>query len=271
LRKPLGYGLTVRSKKRKRTGGGIHTGDDAFDKLYASNAVQVDATKALLNPEIRNAAIQLHSLCADVDVSDEIIRIKLSSPERNADKLGRIVQSMEYLADLLENQRATIGTTDDLDETALQWHAYADSSEFVFDAAYPSLTQVADWGTMTVAPRWMHSEFVAEIRIHFNDIKDTGFRLTPQRGPSVPWLTGQDIQVRDTSFDKAFVIKGYNPGNVRNRLHAEARTALLDLLKAGPFEVTDHWLRIPNAPIEMHALKRVLQQAQKVAEILKQP
>jgi hypothetical protein len=119
-----------------------------------------------------------------------------------------------------------------------------------------------------VAPRWLHSEFVAEIRIHFKEVVDTGFRVTPQRGPSAPWLTGQDIQVRDSSFDKAFVVKGYDPDAVRKRLHAEARTLLLDLSKSSPFEITDFWMRIPNAPIKRHELGRVIEQARRVAETI---
>lgn len=84
LGKPLGYGLTLDSKRRKRIGGGITTGDEEFDKLFMSNAVQVEATQALLCEPVRTAAIHLHSLCSDVNVSDDLIRIKHSVQARVA-------------------------------------------------------------------------------------------------------------------------------------------------------------------------------------------
>ena len=175
---------------------------------------------------------------------------------------------MFALAEALEDDRAGVGHAAELNETALQWHAHAEANGYQFRPEGPCIFADNTWGQIFVTPRWTGSEFVTELKVFFNDARDTGFRLTPQRGPSVPWLTGQDIEVRDTAFDKAFVIKGYHPADIRTRLHAEARTLLLDLLKSGPFEATDDWIRVPNAPIDIHSLKRVIIQAEKAAAIL---
>ena len=268
LRKPIGYGLTLRSRKRKRTESGLSTADEDFDRLYSSNAVQIELAKLLLNEPVRTAAIRLHALCNEVDISDDLIRIKLSTPERNAERLAEIIKQMEDFADTLESQRSQTGTSEEVCELQLNWQALCEKHGWSYDDAYPSITVTHEWGTLSATPRWVNSEFVSELRVHFSTVRDTGFRLTPQRGPSAPWLTGQDIQVRDPSFDKAFVIKGYHPDNVRNRLHAEARTLLLDLLRTGPFEINDDWIRIPVGPVDAFKLGKVIKHTIKTAEAI---
>jgi len=267
LRTPIGYGLTMQSRRRKRTGG-LKTNDEDFDKLFFVNAVYTDAASELFNDVVRGRAIELHSICSDVQISDELIRIKLSSPEKNAEKLEAVVSAMITIAEALEGQRAQVGHAAELNDRALEWHAYAEANGYDYHPEGPCISAINKWGQILITPRWTGSEFVSELKVFFNDAVDTGFRLTPQRGPSVPWLTGQDIEVRDSAFDKAFVIKGYHPADIRTRLHAEARTLLLDLLKSGPFEATDDWIRVPSAPLEIHSLKRVIQQTEKAAEIL---
>lgn len=267
LKKPVGYGLTMRSRRRKRSGG-LKTDDEDFDKLFFVNAVYTEVAAELLNNAVRSRAIELHSVCSDVQISDELIRIRLPSPEKNAEKLETVVSAMIALADALEDSRAQVGHAGELNETALQWHAHAEANGYQFRPEGPCIFAEQNWGHISVTPRWTGSEFVSELKVFFKDVEDTGFRLTPQRGPSVPWITGQDIEVRDPAFDKAFVIKGYHPADIRTRLHAEARTLLLDLLKSGPFEATDDWIRVPGAPLEIHSLRRVIQQAEKAAAIL---
>ena len=55
---------------------------------------------------------------------------------------------------------------------------------------------------------------------------------------------------------------------MRTRLHAEARTLLLDLLRTGPFEINDDWIRMPVAPIDAFKLGKVIKHTIKTAEAI---
>ena len=57
----------------------------------------------------------------------------------------------------------------------------------------------------------------SELRVGFQELRRFGLRLKPQLGPDGYSSVGQDIQVGDEPFDRAFVIKGYDPAAVRKQ------------------------------------------------------
>ena len=61
LKAPIGYGFTMRSRRRKRTGG-LKTADEDFDKLFFVNAVYTEAATELLTE--REAVRLNYTRCA---------------------------------------------------------------------------------------------------------------------------------------------------------------------------------------------------------------
>jgi len=75
---------------------------------------------------------------------------------------------------------------------------------------------------------------------------------------------GQDISIGEPVFDRAFVVKGYDPTAVRKRLEAPVRGALLALNGMGEVTLDDHRLLLRG--VVLGQLDEALHQAAVVAE-----
>src|SRR5690606_212344 len=103
----------------------------------------------------------------------------------------------------------------------------------------------------------------AEIVVGCKPARQIGLRLDPQTNPDGYWSVGQDIQVGDADFDKAFVIKGWNPTAVKRLLlQGDVRGRILGLVGSGlVLDLDEHRLRLRKAPHDAAAVKDVLQEA----------
>ena len=269
--RPLACGLRIHPKRWRKSNTDWQSGDETFDKTFQVLSYSPSSVcTQLLNSEARNSLLQLSAIQPAIEINDEVIRVRMKAPERNADRVMELLKGLECCVEILETNRASISVEGELQQIAEDWVRVSTELNMNFVETLPLLKKEAAWGFIEVSPRWNRGGFDAWIRVVFHEPSDTGFRITPQKGPSLPWLTGQDIQVQDPAFDSAFIIKGYHPGKIRSRLHPHLRTLLLDLHQSCFFDLNDQWMKVYRAPTHPEELIAILTKVTGIAEELAQ-
>ncbi|MFT7518240.1 MAG: hypothetical protein ACI9MC_000370 [Kiritimatiellia bacterium] len=248
FRRPLGLGLHVRRRRRRIGKRDALLGDELVDKAIEIVSGDVTELRELLAHGARGPLFELVGRWPDVELVDDTVRVRMKSAPSRPAMLGELVERLSALAQALEWAREHVQRPERFDLDAQTMAEVADELGLELLSSLPAMR-----GTML----GLHVELSVvegatgiggQIRVMVDQPQDTGFRLRPQVEPDGYWSVGQDIQVNDTSFDAAFVIKGDDPQEVCDRLSPEIREQLLTLCRIGIVEADDHGLtlRVPR-------------------------
>ncbi|TNE84449.1 MAG: hypothetical protein EP330_30005 [Deltaproteobacteria bacterium] len=255
LDRPLGLGLLVRRRGgrrllRRRRSAQVITGDAELDRVLEFRADNPDRVRELINERVAAAVHTLMRRWPDIVLTDHHVRVYLGQSETSAEALEDLVRAMDAVANALVEVRAEIAPPPGLTPFVDTWRPLAADLGLDFEENFPAMSGTIDGLAVRVVARRAAERYVAEIRVAHETHKDLGLRLFPQHGPDGYWSVGQDIQVEDEAFDRAFVIKGYDPDRIREILSDEARATMLQALEIGPVEVDDHLLQLGEAPLD---------------------
>ena len=90
----------------------------------------------------------------------------------------------------------------------------------------------------------------ATINLVRDSPSDIGLLVSDQRRTDVANIAGQDIEVGEPLFDDAFIIKGYDPDQIRTLLDDNTRAALLRLKQISRVRIDDHALTLRNISVQ---------------------
>lgn len=265
LRRPLGLGIDVR-KRRSRRAAGLPLGHLELDKRLVAQAAIPAGLHALLDGGAREWLVRLVALCPDLDLTDERLRIRLSRVPSRVGELGAIVEALESTAAALEEARA-LGPPAPPSDWADAWAVLSERGFEVLPEIPMVRGRVGGW-PVEVVPTYARGTWRAWLVVQFSPEDDTGLRVLPQRSPEGDARDGQDIILGDVDFDAAFVVKGYDPGAVRERLGPEVRRRLLALCREGRVHLDDHRLVLDGITPDAAALERVLLQVDELAGLV---
>lgn len=253
LERPLGLGLVLRRKGlrdrlRRPKGPRIGLEGDPLDRLVEVFGDDAARVRGLLSAApVRAVLGPVLERWRDLVVTDQTVRIHLPRPLSRAAELRRLVADMRALAGALHEARGAMSPPTSLGARLDDWRALGAELGLSVEEPYPGLSGRVDDRPVRVTPVRAAEGYAIEIRVGFRPHRRTGLRLRPQEEPDGYWSVGQDIQLADPSFDRAFVVKGWDPDWVRELLGPATREQLLRLLRHGRMDLDD--LRLHVGPV----------------------
>jgi len=229
-----------------------------------------ERVQALLDAPTQAAIIAFAARWPDLMLTDHHVRVLLEQPETSAGDLGALVEGMRRLGDRLVDVRHKVAPPAAVQGLVASWTALGERLGLTVEPWLPALTGPLAGRDVLLTARREDDGWGAEIIVACKAHRETGLRLDPQTSPDGYWSVGQDIQVGDPDFDRAFVIKGWNPALVKKLLvQGDVRPLILALVGAGlVLELDDARLRLRKGPLEPEPLRGVLDKAVRVVEAL---
>jgi hypothetical protein len=272
--RPLGYGLELRSLTRseawfkRRPAVEIGTGHPALDKHLTARCDDPAALRALFTPEVATAMELLVQRAPSVALTDDEILVSLTEAPSDGVALRGWIDLLVSVAEALERARAAIPSPHALDGLEARWVAFATERGLAIEPAWPALIGMIDGRRVEVVARRELSGYAGTLLLHFRPHPELGLLVQPQRDPDGYWNVGQDIQVGDALFDPAFVVKGWDPTAVCNRLGPAARAALLALNARGPVVVDDRMIVLRGLSLDPAAIGPAMDEANAAARAM---
>jgi hypothetical protein len=274
LTRPLGLGLLVRRKGptlnllRRRAAPDSTVGDPDLDKVLSVQADDPARATQMFSSDVRATITDLMARWPEIAITDDAVRVHLSRPEANTDRLQRLVDTMLDLADALEHARHAIEPPSQLAGLHKSWGDIASRYSLDLEPWLPGLAGMHQGRYIVVSPRRTTDGYCADLHLWFGAHSPTGLQLQPQTRPGGYWNVGQDIRTADDAVDHAYVIKGWDPGRVVDLLTDDARTALQALSELGVPDINDKRLHIEQLSLEPEVIEETLQLAHRLAEAL---
>ncbi len=273
LERPLGLGLLLRRRGvsdrlfRRPRGPRIPLAGDPLERWLEVHGDEPERVLALLDPTVRELLAGALRRWKDVVVTDNSVRVHLPRPLARAEELRELVASLRSLAGALQAARRVVPPPTPLAPRCDAWRHLADSLGLEFEPAFPGVAGRLDGRPLRVTPVRTTDGYSAEIRLGFREHARTGLRLRRQVEPDGYWSVGQDIQLGDAGFDRAFVVKGWDPDYVRELLSPPpVRQGLLALSQLGRLDLDDLRLHLGELPPDPARLEPVLVQAARTAD-----
>jgi hypothetical protein len=213
-------------------------------------AHDVDHARVVLATRVGGASpedLALRIGATDVRVDDRSVTTAwYGQPSRAADHV-ELVERALALAEALERARAEAPLSSAEDHWIRAATALADAEGLAVDRARLAVSGALDGFEVRagLASRGgdasSASTIVTAARVAFPAPLGVGLSLRPQRlvDPVRSLFGMQDVTVGDAAFDRAFVVGTTAPDEVRRRLDAEGRAALVALREAGMDVVAD--------------------------------
>jgi hypothetical protein len=272
LERPLGLGFLLRrrglrERLRRPRGPALALGDD-LDRLVEVHGDDADRVRNLLDPPLR---VLLHRALArwrDLVITDASVRVMLRRPPARPDELHDLVNTMRTLAVALVQARVAMPPPPPLAARAPAWEQLAGELGLTFEPAYPGVAGTVDGRSLRITPLRSDDGYRAELRLGLLPHRRTGLAIRPQRGLDGTWSGGQDILFDDPAFDQAFLVKGYDPEQVRELVGPDVRARLLLLAATARIDVDDLRLHAGGLPLDTLALGPFVRESRAVASAL---
>lgn len=270
---PLGLGLLARRRglraRLRRRNAQLDLGDEALDKQLLVHGDDRGRVSALLrHPEVRRHLAALMQRWPEVTLTDHAVRVLLREPETSPLALRTLIDAMQRLVEALELARLDIAPPDALVPFAREFATLAPELGLDHEPALPLLRGELDGRAILVSIRRQEDGYRASVRLAFAPHPELGLRLSRQLAPDGSFAVGQDIQVGDPDFDRTFIVKGWDPYELRARLTAEARGGLLALQAAGSVDLDDHALSTRDLPLDTAVIAEAVRGSVRVAVAL---
>lgn len=270
LERPLGLGLQVRRRGlservfRRGRAPGVELGDP-FDQRVEIRGDSAPRVRALVGePGVKLALGALMALWPDVVVTDSSVRVHLKHHAVRPERLMELVERMRALAAALADARRTVAPPDALTSVVTSW---AGIEGLELEPWLPALSGAIDGRAVLVTVHRVDRGYRAELRMTLRPTRELGLRVRPQTGPDGYWSVGQDIQLDDAAFDRAFVVKGWDPDRVREHLTAPVREALL-AVDPSTLLLDDQRLVLRGLATDAPAIRQALSDATRIADAL---
>ncbi len=271
--RPLSLGLHIHRKGRaarwiRRRGPQRPFGDLDLDRLLQLHGDDESRVKALLTPSVRQTVHTLVKRWNDIVVTDEDVQVWLTQPLAREDELQDLIQSMLATAEALEAARLEVAPPTALEPLLESWEKCAHALNIRFEPWLPGMSGDLDGRPLRISARREGDGYAASLSLGFQAHPPLGLLLRPQTEPDGYWSVGQDIQVGEPAFDAAFVIKGWHPGEVVERLNPQARSALFELQNTGLLTVDDRGIVLRLSLLDAETLVRCAHTASQAAKAL---
>ncbi len=221
----------------------IETGDPRFDVPYRVAAFEAERARALLDPEIRAAALRL-PVDASLELDDRLVRLAVPA-ELAEERLSWVLQTATWFAKALGEAARQVPAAPmvrphlaayraaaevlglELSETPAALRGWLEGVEVCVQLARRSATEAASilWAPFPLA-------------------LGLGLDLRPQRSGLSSLFVAADLELGDPSFDAAFEVRGNDAESVRRLLDEPLRRALFELRERGSLRLDDRGLRL---------------------------
>ena len=267
LERPLGLGLRVAGKGLFRRARGIPLQEEVARRLVAT-AEDPALGERLLRDDVQGAIARLAGTWRDLEVTDDVVRVRLAEPEASPARLRMLVDAMLDLAVRLEASRAELPAPAGIAPSLPAWQTLAARLDLRFDPRYPALEAELAGRRVRAIARWTARGWCTDLRLWFRPHDATGLRIFAQRAPDGYWSVGQDVPLGDPEFDRLFVVKAWDPLWVADALVADARAALIALRDDTDLEVDDHAVVVRDLPNDPEGLPGRLERMVALADAL---
>ncbi|MFK7928748.1 MAG: hypothetical protein AB8H79_11215 [Myxococcota bacterium] len=272
FQRPLALGLSLSAKRsRRQASQGLNHPE--LDKRLVVDVAFPAALDCVRDEAVQAALLLLIEMVNDVVVTDSRVRVRMKRAPSHASALGLLVDRLVAVAVALEEARAELGAAPELAEWSHTWKPVVDQWGLTVSTDGPRMSgRLAGW-PVEVVPLQVEGRWRCWLAVRFGPDTDTGLRLMPQREADGDPSMGQDISIGEPVFDRAFVVKGYDPTAVRKRLQAPVRVALLALNRLGEVTLDDHRLLLRGVDTDQLgvALTQALVVAERVASTTAEP
>lgn len=272
LRRSLGLGVEIHPRRRRaRRVVGVPLGDPELDRHLVASARWPEGLRRVLEGGASEALVGTLDHAAELHLTDDQLRLRLRREPSRAATLVAMVEQIERVAEALEAARYAIAPPEELQRWVEPWSLVADQLDLGLVPSLPALQGRFGDHLVEVSPEWREGGWRARICVMFDPHEITGLRLDPQQAPDGYQHVGQDIQIGDPEFDEAFVIKGFDPQDVRARLSSAVRASILELTRHGALSLTDHRLCLSGTSGDPRDLIELLPRVRRVADAVAPP
>jgi len=272
LERPLGLDLSLRRKGmservfRRSRQPELPIGHPVLDRAYELQSAHSDIAEQLFTSEVVERLLQLLAKWPSAVITDNAIQVHLTSPPATANAVMGLVTMMVELAMSIDERRADLEAPGDLADLIEPWSVLAERKGLDFEPNIPAISgSVARRRVLVIPRRDNQGKLHSELQLFFRPHSRTGMRLVPQGTENV---VGQDIQVGNSEFDNTFIIKGYDPTAICERLTPTVQQKMLALSKLSESEVDDRRLLSRQLPLETNVLFDAISLAEEVADSL---
>ncbi len=274
---PLGMGLLVRRKGyralRLRRRPTLSIGDPNLDRRLEVRAFDLEGARALLGPSVRPALLTVLARWPHLEITDHWVRVKLRrAPSRERDLLA-LVEALAGLAIALEDARRSVAPGPQARAVGDAWVPLAASMGLSVDATLPSLIGTVRGRVVSVHLVRMATGYAADLAVRRVAALRLGLRVVPHHNEDDDdERVGQDLLMGDPTFDRAFLVQGWDAARVIGLLGPSVRPLLLDLARHGTTQlIDDHQVRAEGVSPEPAPLAAAIDAAVAGAEALDEP
>lgn len=250
----------------------VEVGDPAFDEAFALRADEPARATAFLQPSLRAAILA----CRDSPLAvhdDEVVLTYPLGPlgfTEDDELLRGALRSITSIAHAMEAARAATPPATDVAPLVASLQAFARERNLA--CAFDTPTRVA--GTLAGLPTWVAARrrkkgiVDLEIGVRFEQPLGFHFGVTTARTGLGTWLQGEDLQVGDAGFDRAFDVLTEDREALLALLDEGTRATLLELGRGRTLRLDGTGLRLSDlaADFDPAALPAVIETS---AELVK--
>jgi hypothetical protein len=272
LERPLGLGFLLRRRglreRLRRWRGPKLPLDERLGRRIELHGDDAERVRQLLTDPVRALLRTMLERWRDLVITDTSVRVMLRSPPARTGELHDLVDAMRALAAELVRARRAMTPPPALASRSPEWEQLATELGVAFEPEFPGVAGTLHGRPLRITPIRTEEGYRAELRLGFHPHRRTGVQVREQKGPDGYWSVGQDIQFGDPDFDGAFVVKGYDPEQVRELLLPLARERLVALTTIGRVDVDDLRLHVGGLPVDARRLALVVRDASAAADAL---
>lgn len=254
LAQPLGVGLTIQRESRwhylKSRVSSLRVKAHVRQKpaLLAITSTYPGVTKEVLDTPTRETLERMALRWPGLRITDYTVRVHLNHPIILQSTLHQLVLDLCRIANILEARRIASQPPPYAAALTSDWNRIAPAYNLTLEPNVPVLLGKLSDANLTVAPN-AHGR-TATINLVRNSPSDIGLLVSDQRRTDVANIAGQDIEIGEPLFDDAFIIKGYDPDQIRTLLDDTTCATLLRLKQISRVRIDDHALTLRNISVQ---------------------
>jgi hypothetical protein len=226
----------------------VETGDARFDVPFRVAAHEAERARALLDVEIRAAAIRLP---ADgfFEVDDRLVRLAVPY-ELDGERAAWAIETAVWFAKALGESARQVPPAPTVKPHLPAYRKAAEVLGLELSETPAALRGSLEGVEVCVQlARKSATESVSILWAPFPLALGLGLDVRPQQGGLRALFAARDIELGDGRFDAAFVVRGNDESSVRRLLDEPIRRALLELRERGSLVLDDRGLRLELAGV----------------------
>ncbi|MEN0061932.1 MAG: hypothetical protein AAGA48_07245 [Myxococcota bacterium] len=236
--------------------------DPEFDQAVEVQGDDPEIIRQWLDGPVRMRLLAMLERWRNVIVTDRSVRVHMPRPLSTTPELQELVRDLRELSTTLVEARRALPPPRRLEPFVPVWRQLAARYGLDVEDAFPAATGAVDGRRLFLWPVRTSQGFAAELRVGFRPHRHLGLQLHPQlHAADDDDPTAQDIEVGDDAFDRAFVVKGYDPDRIRDLLTPDARRELLSLEQTTKLNADDVRLHVTNLTLDESALIATIDRA----------